>query len=194
MTEILTQAQNPSTGVYETIDREPGTAADLANAELSAEDLGCEPGTLYRLVLVDDEDRELDVREVVATGDARPRRMERHELEAWLGDDLGGLKHDEVTELLGLANDIEARYPDEDAAEERQSALTAAYRLMVESPEDVVDEFAQKLFAARLAEAEVLAAIRQAAIILTPKGWTENGFANAAGVDRMAVRKWLGKR
>ncbi len=120
--------------------------------------------------------------------------MQRYELEAWLGDDLGGLKHDQVTELLMLANDIEARYPGEDDDIDRQAALTAAYRLMVESPEDVVDELAQKLITARLAEAEALAALRQAAIVLTPKGWTETGFANAAGVDRMAVRKWLGKR
>lgn len=120
--------------------------------------------------------------------------MQRYELEAWLGDNQGDLTNEQVTELLVLAEAIEARYPDEDDADESQAALTAAYRLMVEPAEDVVDELAQKLIAARVAQVEALAAIRQAAIVLTPKDWTEVGFANAAGVDRMAVRKWLGKR
>jgi hypothetical protein len=125
--------------------------------------------------------------------------MQRYELEAWLGQDNdrrghGSLMHDQVTELLDLAQDIEARYPDKDEAADRETALTVAYRLMVESPEDVVDELAEKLLRARLAESEALVAIRQAAIVLTPKAWTEKGFANAAGVDRMAVRNWLGKR
>lgn len=125
--------------------------------------------------------------------------MQRYELEAWLGEDNdrrghGGLMHDQVTELLTIANNIEARYPNDDESSDREAALTTAYRLMVESPEDVVDELAMKLLHARLAESEALIAIRQAAIILVPKGWSENGFANAAGVDRMAVRGWLGKR
>lgn len=194
MTQILTQAFNENTGVYETIEREPGTAADLEIAELSATDLGCEPGVLFRLVLVDGEDRELAVREVAATGDIAPPAMQRHELVAWLGDNQGDLTDEQVTELLAIAQDIEARYPDKDDVAEREAALTAAYRLMVEDSAAVVAELAEKLLRARLAESESLAAIRQAAIVLTPKDWTEQGFANAAGVDRMAVRKWLGKR
>lgn len=119
--------------------------------------------------------------------------MERYELEAWLGDN-HGLTDTQVTELLAIANVIEARYPGEDDADERAAALTTAYRLMVEDSADVVDELAQQLITARNAEVEALAALQHAAVTLIPNGYTENAFANAAGVDRMTVRKWLGKR
>ncbi|MGW0626409.1 hypothetical protein [Streptomyces sp. NPDC002758] len=120
--------------------------------------------------------------------------MQRYELEAWLGDD-HGLDEDQLAELLRHADEIEEQYPDEDDRDDREAALTAAYRLMVEAPEDLVAELAAARTAARIAERKALVALRQVGVTRINNGdATEAGFAQQAGVDRMAVRKWLGKR
>lgn len=126
--------------------------------------------------------------------------MQRYELDAWLGED-HSLDGQQIKDLLDTANAIESRYPDENDADDREAALTAAYRLMVESPEDVVTELGDVLLRARLAEARAKAALKQAARQLVRsdavKGdgvHSAQGFAAAAGVDRQSVLAWLGKR
>jgi hypothetical protein len=120
--------------------------------------------------------------------------MQRYELEAWLGAG-HGLTEEQIDELLRTADEIEEQYPDEDDRDDRLAALTAAYRLMVEAPEDLVAELAAERTAARIAERKALVALRQVAVTRISNGdATEAGFAQQAGVDRMAVRKWLGKR
>lgn len=120
--------------------------------------------------------------------------MQRYELEAWLGDD-HELSDEQITELLYAADEIEEQYPDEDDHDDREAALTAAYRLMVEAPEDLIAELAAERTAARIAERKALVALRQIAVTRINNGdATESGFATQAGVDRMAVRRWLGKR
>ncbi|MEU3527581.1 hypothetical protein AB0E62_27545 [Streptomyces sp. NPDC038707] len=120
--------------------------------------------------------------------------MQRFELAAWLGDD-HGLTDDQMDELLRTADEIEEQYPDEDDRDDREAALTAAYRLMVEAPEDLVAELAAARTAARIAERKALVALRQVAVTRIGNGdATEAGFAQQAGIDRMAVRRWLGKR
>ncbi|MCP9998007.1 hypothetical protein LUX34_24150 [Streptomyces werraensis] len=120
--------------------------------------------------------------------------MQRYELEAWLGDD-HELTDEQIEDLLRTAGDLEEQYPDEDDREDRDAALTAAYRLMVETPEDLVAELAAARTAARAAERKALVALRQIAVTRISNGdATEAGFAQQAGVDRMAVRRWLGKR
>lgn len=119
--------------------------------------------------------------------------MQLHELAAWLGDD-HGLTDDQIDDLLARADEIEARYPDPDDREEAQAALTVAYRLMVEDSGVVVAELAATRTAARTAELAALAGLRQAATQLIPHGdRSEAGFAREGGVDRQAVRAWLGK-
>lgn len=125
---------------------------------------------------------------------------ERHELLAWLGDD-HGLTERQIADLSQNAYLIAERYPDPDEADEREAALTMAYRLMVEDPEDVVAELAGDLTRARVAEARALAALRQGAVqLVEPSGRgdhglrTQGGYAAAAGVDRHTVRRnWLGQ-
>ncbi len=124
----------------------------------------------------------------------------RHELEAWLeawlGDD-HGLTTDQLGDLLTLANDIHARYPDQGDEDERQAALIVAYQLLLDQDRvlELVDEMARKLVRARASEAAALAGLRQAALtVIRPGGASEAGFARRAGLDRMAVRAWLGKR
>lgn len=123
--------------------------------------------------------------------------IQRYEIEEWLGDG-HGLDDDQVAELMRAAEMIAARYPDEDDRDEREAALTVTYRLMVEQPDVVVADLAEVLAAARAAEVRALAGIRQAAVTLVRDGGrgvqSQAGFAAAAGVDRMAVRTWLGLR
>jgi hypothetical protein len=116
-----------------------------------------------------------------------------HEIRAWLGDH-HGLDDEQIAELTRTAEQIADRYPDPDDADDREAALTVAYRIM-SGDESVVDELAKQLAAARTAQARSLAGLRQAAVTLIPDGdQTEAGFARRAGLDRMAVRGWLGKR
>ena len=119
---------------------------------------------------------------------------ERYEIEAWLGDN-HGLDDNQVTELVQIADEINAHYG-EDADDEREAALTMAFRLMVEDPAEVVDELAQDLFRARVAERSALAALRQGARQLVHSGGgrglrSQMGYAQAAGVDRSAVINWM---
>lgn len=117
--------------------------------------------------------------------------MQRYELEAWLGDD-HGLTEGQIEELLGQADEVGARSGDDH--DEAREALTAAYRLMREGVDTVVADLAQRRAAARAAEIDAVAGLRQIAITLIERGdATEAGFARQAGVDRMTVRKWLGK-
>ena len=119
--------------------------------------------------------------------------MQRYELEAWLGDD-HGLSEDQIGRLLTAADEIGQRYTDPDDADEREAALTVAYRLMVESHPTVLRELSMALTDARRAQAMALAALRQCAVLLVPTRESESSFARQGGVDRMAVRGWLGKR
>src|SRR5437899_3329894 len=185
---------------------------------------------------------------------------QRHEIEAWLGDE-HGLTTEQVDQFQQAADEISARYPDEDDADERSAAMVAAYRMLayraatetaeqvnayrgdnvwqdvilpilaesygedVPSDDDGVDDafalatgmtirydtqlqrwhvideddpvayLASDLTRARLAESRALAGLRQAAVMAVGGGGeSEAGFARRAGVDRMAVRGWLGKR
>jgi hypothetical protein len=119
--------------------------------------------------------------------------MQRHEMEAWLGDD-HGLTGEQVDDLITTAEDIAVRYPEDDDADLRRTALSVAHRAMREGVA-VVDELAKQLADARHAQVVALAGLRQASRSLIPYGdETESGFARRAGVDRMAVRGWLGKR
>lgn len=129
--------------------------------------------------------------------------MQRYEVEAWLGDD-HGLTGEQVDLLTATASEIGQRYPDPDDADEREAALTVAYRLMVEDPDSVVAELASMLTGARLVECRALAGLRQAAVDLIDPApirgrrddsiRSQSGFAARAGLDRAGVIRWLGKR
>lgn len=117
--------------------------------------------------------------------------MQRYELEAWLGND-HGLTSGQIDELLAHADDIASRYPEPDDQAERDAALSAAYRLL-SGEDDVVETLAEQRVAAKATEAHALAGLRQLAVMQTRAGESEAGFAKRAHVDRMAVRRWLGK-
>jgi hypothetical protein len=118
--------------------------------------------------------------------------MQRYELEAWLGDD-HGLTEDQIDELLRHADEIGERYPDPDDQDEAREALATAHRLII-GERNVVAQLATERTAAKAAELRALAGLQQAAIMETRNGESESGIARQAGVDRMTVRKWIGKR
>jgi hypothetical protein len=125
--------------------------------------------------------------------------VQRYELDAWLGDDTG-LTEDQITDLLATAQDIADRYPDPDDADDRETSLLTAYRLLVEDGSAVVQELSAALAVARRAEHKAKVALRQAALIIIEPGGagqrgiaSQRGFATVAGVDRQTVLGWLGK-
>lgn len=128
---------------------------------------------------------------------------QRYALEAWLGDD-HGLTGEQLTNLMRISDEINEHYsatyqydPDEPDIDNdlRDAALLTAYHTMTESPEKVLELLHRDLLNARAAEAAALAGMRQAARIYVTSGIeTQAGFARRAGVDRMAVREWLGLR
>lgn len=119
--------------------------------------------------------------------------MQQYELEAWLGND-HGLTDEQFADLLAQAEDIQGRYPDPDDQDVRDAALSTAHRLLL-GQDDVLTELAKQRADARAAESQALAGLRQAALMLVPDGSrSEKGFAEQVGVDRQAVRKWLGKK
>lgn len=79
-----------------------------------------------------------------------------------------------------------------DNTAERDAALKAAvaYLLGELTPETM----GRRLAAARTAEASTLAAAKQVALLAIEDGAAEATTARQIGVDRMAVREWLGKR
>ncbi|MFB7831993.1 hypothetical protein [Streptomyces sp. NPDC056056] len=116
--------------------------------------------------------------------------MQRYELDAWLGDN-HGLTEDDLDTLLAEAAEIEERYPDPDDQAERDAALSVAYRLKVESAEDVLSDFSEQRSRARAAESAASAGLQQAAQTVIAGGLiSEAAFARNVGVDRMTVRKW----
>ncbi|WP_405924840.1 hypothetical protein [Streptomyces sp. NBC_00035] len=120
--------------------------------------------------------------------------MQRYELTAWLGDD-HGLDEDQLAELLQQADEIEERYADPDDQPERDAALSAAYRLMTEPVEEVLADYGKQRSDARAAASAASAALQQAARTVVADGkLSEAGFSRMASVDRMSVRKWLGKQ
>lgn len=120
--------------------------------------------------------------------------MQQYELEAWLGND-HGLTNEQLTELLAAANEITEQYPDPDDQPLAEQALVVAYRLMREPAEDVINDFGEQRAQARALEAAATAGLQYAARTLIPRGdVSEAGFSARALVDRMAVRRWLGKR
>lgn len=140
------------------------------------------------------------------------RPTETHEIEAWLGND-HGLTGEQVEELRQISDDIYSRYctpadGDDDpemteadlaraSQDERDAALQTAYRLLL-GDEAVIAELARDRSIARSAETRATAGLRQAALMVIEPGTrrdrSEAAFARRVGVDRMTMRKWLGKQ
>ena len=120
--------------------------------------------------------------------------MQRHEMDAWLGDD-HGLTDEQITDLMRTAEEIGERYPDPDDQEDRDAALYAAYELMVRDTDEVIADQAGRISHGRTLERHGLAGARQTVLTLDAAGpVNESDLARRLGVTRMTIREWLGKR
>ena len=123
-----------------------------------------------------------------------------HALEAKPGDD-DGLTPEQVDQLRRHRDEINARYPDPADQASREAAFEVALRLL-RGEQGVVEGLAETRAQAKVAAAKALAGLQQAALMTVewnapPNRHNPNGegaFARRAGVDRMLVRKWGGKK
>lgn len=107
------------------------------------------------------------------------RKMQRYELDAWLGPD--GWTDEQRDKIAEDYSAWEAANPDasEDEGEAMLTAIAQHHDRALSIPN-----------LARVRE-EARAAV---VVSVTLGGMSESEAARAAGVDRMTVRKWLGKR
>lgn len=112
--------------------------------------------------------------------------MQDYELDAWLGDTQ--VTDGQRAALHAAADAIAARYPEEDLADSREQAFSAAAMLIL--GDDTLETIADQWRAARRLEQERHAALTGA---LIAADGSEVALAERAGVTRMTVRKALGK-
>lgn len=115
-----------------------------------------------------------------------------YSLMAWLGPATDELTPEQIERVVDASRDIDARYPDTDEEDERQTALSATvqYLLGETTPEDV----SRALITARRREREAYVAALQVAVMMVRGGAEKKGSAIACGVDRMSLLKALGER
>lgn len=117
--------------------------------------------------------------------------MQRYELDAWLGDSRADLTDEQYDRLLGEAREIADRYPGPDGEQWAAVALAAALAYITGdlSPQ----EAGTALLRARIAEREASVTAQEVARLTVLDGSSEVAAARMTGLDRMTVRKALGK-
>lgn len=117
----------------------------------------------------------------------------RYELEAWLGPALSDLTGEQIERLMAESDRIGERYPDPDEQDLREAALSAAVQYLL--GETTIDDAGRALTKARLEQDRAMAAAQQLAAMAVEDGlMSEYQAADRARIDRMTVRKALGKR
>jgi hypothetical protein len=116
----------------------------------------------------------------------------RRDIEAWLGPALDEMTEEQIDRMQQAADRIDDRYPDPDDEQEREAARIAACQYLL--GETTIDDVRESLLRARLQVGEALAAAQQIAVLCVADGMTEAEAARRAGIDRMTIRKALGKR
>lgn len=121
--------------------------------------------------------------------------MQRYELDAYLGDFADDLTEDQKADLLRASDEIDALYPDDDDLDEYADERLAAFSAAVQYVMGDLDAASagDNLLMARSASASAMAAARQIALMATANGAQEAPLARQLGVDRMTIRKWVGK-
>jgi hypothetical protein len=116
----------------------------------------------------------------------------RRDIEAWLGPALDEMTEEQIDRMQQAADRIDDRYPDPDDEQEREAARIAAcqYLLGEVTPEQVAENLAK----ARRAEMAASVAAQQVAVMVVEDGMPEAKAARLVGLDRMTIRKALGKR
>lgn len=115
----------------------------------------------------------------------------RNALLVWLGPVADELTDEQFDRLFREAKTIEARWPDPGDSDLRGAALSAAVQLML--GETSLDQAREQLVAARIAARRASVVAQQLATMAVGDGVPESHAAAAAGIDRMTLRKALGK-
>lgn len=118
--------------------------------------------------------------------------MDDYELDAWLGDTRADLTDDQYTRLREEAAEIERRYPDPDDVADRDAALSATVQYLLGEITPIAAGAA--LARARIAAREASVTAQQVSRLAVLDGTPEAQAARDVGIDRMTVRKVLGKR
>lgn len=114
-------------------------------------------------------------------------RMQPYELDAWLGDT--DLTAEQRTALESAIDYLNSRYAgDGDAVGQGMGGA-----LMVILGDDTLEGVAAEWARARAAERDAMARLTGAIIAAAVQGQPETAIAERAGVNRMTVRKALGK-
>lgn len=113
-------------------------------------------------------------------------------LDDWLGDARSDLTDEQYNRLLDESIAIAARYPDPDDADDAQDALGAAVRYALGETDP--QRAGAALTDARSEARSALVAAQQVARMAVQDGMSEVQAAQTCGIDRMTVRKVLGKR
>ena len=111
---------------------------------------------------------------------------------AWLGPAADGLTEEQRERFAAEWDEIVARYPRPDDQDERTAALTACVQYLL-GETSVADAGAERARTQRAA-LDALAAARQVARMAALDGLPEAAVARSASIDRMTLRKDLGKR
>ena len=113
-------------------------------------------------------------------------RMQPYELDAWLGDT--ELTAEQRTTLESAIDHLNTRYDDEDAVGE---GMGGALRVIL--GDDTLEGVAAEWARARAAERDAMARLAGAIIAAAVQGVPETTIAERTVVNRMTVRKALGK-
>lgn len=115
--------------------------------------------------------------------------MQPYELDAWLGDaDLTDDQRDAFARMVEL---VFERYPDADLSDSREQAMSGALQVLL--GDDSLEGLAGAWARARAAEREAMELLTGAIIATAHAGVPESQIAARGGLNRMTVRKALGK-
>jgi len=115
--------------------------------------------------------------------------MQQRELEAWLGTDW---TPEQIEQIAADFRDWETENPD--ASEDESTAMLIAISQHHDGTLDIA-ELAASDGKAQAAAAEARRSLKAAAIVRYRLGGIKEApAAREAGMDRMTMRKWLGKR
>ncbi|NED65880.1 hypothetical protein G3I15_33640 [Streptomyces sp. SID10244] len=111
--------------------------------------------------------------------------------DTWLGPAADQLTDEQRERFEDEAETIMTRYPDLDDQSEIDAALSAVVQYLL--GETTIDQAGEARRATRDAERLALVTAQQIARLATQDGMAEAEAARRAGIDRMVVRRLLGK-
>jgi len=110
---------------------------------------------------------------------------------AWLGPAAEEMNDEQLDRFERIWDAIDEQYPDEGDQDIRAEVLSAAVQYLLE--ETAIDEAGAKRTATRMESLRASAAAQQIALMAIEDGMSETEAARRSGVDRMWLRKRLGK-